>query len=171
MPPIAPSTYHERVARRADPPRLPPGAERDAEPRREVRRVFESDPCVYGVRKVWHRLRREGVSVARCTVARPMRDMGLAGVIRGKPVRMTDHGGQQGRTVPARPRPSPVSCIGPEHALGARPHMRRDPAGFVYVACALGSVTLEPTRLRQTRGHPVRARHRPRGSVVHWKGR
>jgi len=51
--------------------------------------VFDENLRVYGVRKVWHQLRREGVSVARCTVARLMRDMGLAGVIRGKPVRTT----------------------------------------------------------------------------------
>ena len=67
---IAPSTYHEHVARRADPSRLLPRAERDAELRQEVERVFEENLGVYGVRKVWHQLRREGVAVARCTVAR-----------------------------------------------------------------------------------------------------
>ena len=87
--PIAPSTYHEHAVRRADPSRLPLRAQRDAELRREVQRVFEENLCVYGVRKVWHQLRREGVPVARCTVARLMHDMGLAGVIRGKPVRTT----------------------------------------------------------------------------------
>ena len=86
--PIAPSTYHEHVARRADPSRLPLRAKRDAELCQEVRRVFD-DLGVYGVRKVWHQLRREGVTVARCTVARLMRGMGLAGVIRGRPVRTT----------------------------------------------------------------------------------
>jgi len=49
----------------------------------------DQGPPVYGVRKVWRQLQREGVPVARCTVARLMRDMGLAGVIRGKPVRTT----------------------------------------------------------------------------------
>ncbi len=87
--PIAPSIYHEHVARRADPSRLPARAKRDAELRREVQRVFEENLRVYGVRKVWRQLRREGVPVARCTVASLMRDMGLAGVIRGKPVRTT----------------------------------------------------------------------------------
>ena len=87
--PIAPSTYHENVARRADPSRLPPRARRDAQLQAEIRRVFEGNLRVYGVRKVWHQLRREGVAVARCTVARLMRDMGLAGVIRGKPARTT----------------------------------------------------------------------------------
>ena len=87
--PIAPSTYHEHAARRADPSRMPARAKRDAELRQRVQRVFEENLRVYGVRKVWHQLRREGVSVARCTVARLMRDMGLAGVIRGKPVQTT----------------------------------------------------------------------------------
>lgn len=87
--PIAPSTYHEYAARQADPSRLPARAQRDAELQVEIRRVFEENLGVYGVRKVWRQLRREGVQVARCTVARLMRDMGLAGVIRGKPVRTT----------------------------------------------------------------------------------
>ena len=87
--PIAPSTYHEHAARRADPSRVPARAQRDAALQVEIRRVFEENLSVYGVRKVWRQLRREGVPVARCTVARLMRDMGLAGVIRGKPVRTT----------------------------------------------------------------------------------
>ena len=87
--PIAPSTYHEHAARCADPSRLPARAQRDAELQAEIRRVFEENLRVYGVRKVWRQLRREGVQIARCTVARLMRDMGLAGVIRGKPVRTT----------------------------------------------------------------------------------
>ena len=55
----------------------------------EIRRVFEENFCVYGVRKVWRQLGREGVVVARCTVARLMRVMGLAGVVRGKKIRTT----------------------------------------------------------------------------------
>ena len=87
--PIAPSVYHEHAARRADPSRMPARAKRDAELRQKVQRVFEENLRVYGVRKVWRQLRREGVPVARCTVAKLMRGMGLAGVIRGKPVRTT----------------------------------------------------------------------------------
>ena len=86
---IAPSTYHEHAARCADPSRVPARAQRDAELQAEIRRVFEENLRVYGVRKVWRQLRRKGVQVACCTVARLMRDMGLAGVIRGKPVRIT----------------------------------------------------------------------------------
>ena len=87
--PIAPSTYHTHVARRADPSRLPDRARRDADLKVEIRRVFEENFRVYGVRKVWRQLRREGSSTARCTVARLMRAMGLRGAIQGKPLRTT----------------------------------------------------------------------------------
>jgi len=87
--PIAPSTYHDDVARRRDPDRLPPRARRDAMLRAQIRRVWEENFRVYGVRKVWRQLHREGVAVARCTTARLMKQMGLAGVIRGKPVKTT----------------------------------------------------------------------------------
>jgi putative transposase len=87
--PIAPSTYHAHVARRADPARLSARAKRDAALRPEVQRVFDENFGVYGVRKVWRQLTREGHDVARCTVARLMRAAGLQGVIRGKPVRTT----------------------------------------------------------------------------------
>ena len=87
--PIAPSTYHAHVARRADPERLPRRGKRDAALKVEIRRVFEENFRVYGVRKVWRQLAREGIGVARCTVARLMRAMGLQGAVRGKPVRTT----------------------------------------------------------------------------------
>jgi transposase InsO family protein len=87
--PIAPSTYHAHNAKRRDPLRLSARARRDLALRVEVRRVFDANYRVYGVRKVWRQLQREGFDVARCTVARLMRAMGLAGVIRGKPVRTT----------------------------------------------------------------------------------
>ena len=87
--PIAPSTYHAHVARRADPSRLPDRLRRDADLKVEIRRVFEENFRVYGVRKVWRQLRRKGFSAARCTVARLMRNMGLRGAIRGKPLRTT----------------------------------------------------------------------------------
>jgi putative transposase len=87
--PIAPSTYHAHAARRADPKKLPARARRDAALKVEIRRVFEANFCVYGVRKVWRQLGREGIGVARCTVARLMRAMGLQGAVRGKTVRTT----------------------------------------------------------------------------------
>jgi transposase InsO family protein len=87
--PIAPSTYHAHVAKRVDPARLSARAKRDAALKVEVRRVFEENFSVYGVRKVWRQLQREGFDVARCTVARLMRETDLAGATRGKPVHTT----------------------------------------------------------------------------------
>ncbi|WP_435368588.1 IS3 family transposase [Sphingomonas faeni] len=87
--PIAPSTYHEHVAQRQDPARLSARARQDAALKREIARVFAENFAVYGVRKVWRQMMREGFVIARCTVERLMREMGLAGVIRGKPVRTT----------------------------------------------------------------------------------
>ena len=87
--PIAPSTYHDHAAKRRDPSLLSPRAKRDQELKPEVTRVFAENFAVYGVRKVWRQMRREGFDIARCTVERLMRDMGLQGVIRGKPVRTT----------------------------------------------------------------------------------
>jgi transposase InsO family protein len=87
--PIAPSTYREHAARRADPGRAPARERRDAGLRDDIRRVFEANFEVYGVRKIWRQLRREGIGVARCTVSRLMRQMGLKGVVRGRTVRTT----------------------------------------------------------------------------------
>ena len=87
--PIAPSTYYDHLARRADPARLSDRARRDEALRPEILRVFEQNWRVYGVRKIWRQMRREGFDVARCTVARLMKAMGIQGIIRGKPVRTT----------------------------------------------------------------------------------
>jgi len=87
--PIGPSTYHEPVAQRRDPSRLSPRAQRDEAMRPVVRRVFDANFKVYGVRKVWRQMQREGFQIARCTMERLMRDLGLQGVIRGKPVKTT----------------------------------------------------------------------------------
>jgi transposase InsO family protein len=87
--PIAPSTHHERAARRAGPACPPPRAQRDARLRAEIRRVWEESFRVYGVRKVWRRLRREDIEIARCTTARLMKQTGLSGAVRGKAVKTT----------------------------------------------------------------------------------
>ena len=87
--PIALSTYRKHVAQRLDPLRLSARARRDLALKPEIARVFAENFAVYGVRKVWRQMSREGFAIARCTVERLMRDMGLAGVIRGKPVRTT----------------------------------------------------------------------------------
>ena len=87
--PIAPSTYRLHAARQRDPSLLPDRTRRDLVMMEEIKRVFETNYSVYGARKVWRQLRREGRDVARCTVERLMRDLGLAGAIRGKPVKTT----------------------------------------------------------------------------------
>jgi len=85
--PIAPSTYHENVAKRLDVDRLSIRARSDISLKIEIRRVFEQNYRVYGVRKVWRQLKREGFEVARCIGARLMRSMSLQGIVRGKPIR------------------------------------------------------------------------------------
>ena len=87
--PIAPSTYFARRAKQADPAKLSARARRDAALRSKITRVFEQNLKVYGARKVWLQLKREGSEVARYTVERLMRVMGLHGVIRGKAIRTT----------------------------------------------------------------------------------
>jgi len=87
--PIAPSTYHAHVAKRVDPGKLSARTKQDAALRPEIARVFTENFEVYGARKVWRQLQREGVDTARCTVERLMRSMRLQGVIRGKPLRTT----------------------------------------------------------------------------------
>jgi putative transposase len=87
--PIAPSTYYWHVAKRVDPEKLSARAKRDLVLKPEIARVFADNFEVYGVRKVWRQLQREGINVARCTVERLMQSMGLQGVIHGKPVRTT----------------------------------------------------------------------------------
>jgi transposase InsO family protein len=87
--PIAPSTYHDHVAKRADPGKLSARAKRDMALKPEIERVFAENFEVYGPRKVWRQLNREGIGIARCTVERLMGELGLQGVIRGKPVRTT----------------------------------------------------------------------------------
>lgn len=81
---IAPSSYHEHSRRLADPDRRPARARRDDEIKAQIKRVHEASSGLYGARKVWHQLLRDGVAVARCTVERLMAAMGLAGVRRGK---------------------------------------------------------------------------------------
>lgn len=87
--PIAPSTYHAHVVQRTDTAKRSARARRDTVLKVEVQRVFEENFRVYGARKVWRQLQREGFAVARCTVERLMASLGLQGVIRGKPVRTT----------------------------------------------------------------------------------
>jgi putative transposase len=127
--PIAPSTYHEHAARRREPGRMPARARRDAALMPEIRRVFEDNFGVYGVRKVWRQMLREGHDVARCTVARLMRKMGLRGVIRGKRIRTT---------VPDKAVPCPRDHVNRQFRP-ARPNMLWV-SDFTYVATWTGFV-------------------------------
>ena len=130
--PIAPSTYHAHAARRADPGRVPARARRDAVLGEHIRRVFEENFRVYGVRKVWRQLGRDGISVARCTVARLMHRMGLEGVVRGTAAKTT---------IRDRARPCPADRVN-RRFQAPRPNALwvsdftyvASWAGFVYVA-------------------------------------
>ena len=81
---IAPSTYYAHKAQEADVSKLSERVRRDRELCPEIERVWKENFGVYGVRKVWRQLQREGFGVARCTVERLMRRLGLRGVVRGK---------------------------------------------------------------------------------------
>jgi len=87
--PIAPSTYYVHKACETDPTQRSARAQRDEKLRVEIRRVWDENYQVYGVRKVWRQLYRERIYVARCTVARLMKEMGLSGVVRGRRMKTT----------------------------------------------------------------------------------
>ena len=87
--PIAPSTYYECKACESDPTRRSKRAIRDDNFRVEIQRVYDENRQVYGAPKIWRQLRREGIEIARCTVERLMREMGMRGTRRGKRVRTT----------------------------------------------------------------------------------
>lgn len=130
--PIAPSTYHCHAHRRANPDTAPARAQRDAVLAPEIERVFNENFGVYGARKVWRQLLREGIDVARCTVERLMKNMGLQGVIRGKRVRTT---------VPDKSAPCPLDHVNRQFKA-PRPNVLwvsdftyvSTWGGFVYVA-------------------------------------
>ena len=88
--PLAPSTYYERLAIAKNPDRASPRVKSDADICREIERVWQENRQVYGVRKIWHALRRENRDVARCTVERLMRRLGRQGVVRGKKIITTN---------------------------------------------------------------------------------
>jgi len=127
--PIAPSTYHAHAAGRADPAKLSTRTRRDLALQVEVRRVFDENFKVYGARKVWRQLMREGHDVARCTVERLMKRMGLQGAIRGKPAKTT---------VSDKTAPCPLDRV--NRQFGApRPNMLWL-SDFTYVATWTGFV-------------------------------
>ena len=87
--PIAPSTYYAHKAQESDLTLRSARAKRDEGLREKIRRVWNDNFRVYGVRKVWRQLNREKTPVARCTVARLMSELGLHGAVRGKKFRTT----------------------------------------------------------------------------------
>ena len=127
--PIAPATYYDLLAKLADPARLSDRAKRDADLRPHIQRVFDANWQVYGVRKVWRQLRREGFDVARCTVARLMKAMGIQGVIRGKPHKTT---------IPDKKLPCPLDRVNRQFRVPA-PNMLWV-SDFTYVATWKGFV-------------------------------
>ena len=127
--PIAPATFYDNMAKRADPSRLSDRAKRDAELKPEIERVFEQNLKVYGVRKVWRQMHREGFDIARCTVARLMKDIGIEGVIRGKRPRTT---------IPDKALPCPLDRVNRQfHASAPNVLWVSD---FTYVATWQGFV-------------------------------
>lgn len=81
---IAPSSYYEHASRRSDQNKRSARAQRDDDLKAHIERVHRENFGVYGARKIWRQLQREGLSVARCTVERLMKALGLQGVVRGK---------------------------------------------------------------------------------------
>jgi len=130
--PIAPSTYYEQKAKQRDPGRLSARARRDAVLCEEIQRVWNANRRVYGARKVWKQMNREGLPVARCTTERLMRDMGLRGAVRGRRVKTT---------VPDEMADRPLDLVDRDFAAD-RPNQLwvadltyvATWAGFVYVA-------------------------------------
>ena len=122
--PIAPSTYYAAVSR-------PPSARsvRDAQLKAEISRVYKENREVYGADKVWLELNRQGISVARCTTERLMRQLGLQGVRRGRKIRTTVPG-KDGQRAPDRLK----------RDFTAPAPNRRWVADFTYVATWAGIV-------------------------------
>ncbi|WP_410482857.1 IS3 family transposase [Sphingomonas sp. A2-49] len=129
---VAPSSYHQHAARLADPGKRSARARRDDEMKEHIRRVHEDSFGLYGSRKVWRQLLRDGVTIAKCTVERLMKAMGLVGVRRGKSCVTT---------VPDRKAPCPLDKVNRGFKV-QRPNALwvvdftyvHSWAGFVYVA-------------------------------------
>lgn len=90
------------MAKRANPDLLSDRAKRDVTLKPKIERVWKQNYKVYGVRKVWHQMRREAFDIARCTVARLMKDIGIEGIIRGKKHRTT---------IPDKSQPCPLDKV------------------------------------------------------------
>lgn len=129
MLPIAPSSYYEEKHRQVHPERAPERIRRDTALKPEIQRVWEENFEVYGVRKVWRQLKREGFLVARCTVERLMKSMGLSGAVRGKRIRTT---------IADQSSPKPFDLV--KRDFTAEGPNQLWVADFTYVATWLGFV-------------------------------
>ena len=125
---IAPSLYYARRGRQSAPERRPPRARRDERLSGQIQRVWHEEHEVYGVRKVWWHLRREGEPVARCPVERLMRPLGRHGVRRGRNVKRTTCPATAGVRPPARH--AAVRGDATESPVGRGPAVRGDVAGL-----------------------------------------
>jgi putative transposase len=128
--PIAPSTYYELKARQTDPQRVPARVRRDAELKPQIQRVWRENFCAYGAHKTWKQLNREKIRVARCTVQRLMRALGLCGVKRGKAFKIT--------TISEDGAPRPADLV--ERQFVAERPNQLWVADFTYVATWRGFV-------------------------------
>ena len=128
--PIAPSTYFRCQTQQQDPSRRSARAKRDDEWRVQIQRVYDANYQVYGPRKVWRQLRRAGHIVARCTVERLMREMGLAGAVRGRAWKITT------QSQPALDRPADLV----DRTFAATRPNQLWVADFTYVATWNGFV-------------------------------
>ena len=153
--PPTPSTYYDHVAGRRDPARLSARAKRDMALKVEVRRVFEENFRGYSVRKAWRQLQREGFDVARCAVERLMREMGLQGVSRGKPIRTT---------VSGKAAPCPLDKVNRQFRAPAPNRLWVSDftcvatwAGFVYVAFVIDAYARRIAGWRVSRTAPMPA--------------
>lgn len=126
---FAPSAYYERKRQFFEPELRCPRRKTDDVLRTAIRRVWDDNLQVYGARKVWHQLKREGHSVARCTVERLMREMDLQGVIRGRTKRTT---------IPTDREPKPLDLV--KRRFEADRPNQLWVADFTYVATWLGFV-------------------------------
>ena len=127
--PIAPSTYHAHVQQRREPEKLSTRAKRDAALREQIKRIHAANFGVYGARKVWRQLGREGETVARCTIERLMSGMGLQGAIRGRRIKTT---------VSDKSAPCPLDKV--NRQFGAERPNALWLADFTYVATWQGFV-------------------------------
>jgi transposase InsO family protein len=128
--PIAPSTYYELKARQSDLTRVPARVRRDAELKPQIQRVWRENFCAYGAHKTWKQLNREKIRVARCTVQRLMRALGLCGVKRGKAFKIT--------TISEDNAPRPADLV--ERQFVAERPNQLWVADFTYVATWRGFV-------------------------------